>query len=450
MKYNNLHLIIALLGAALVFSTCTLDEEPAIPTGASNEKAPVFGPTVILPNSNVDFKATARLDSMGSLKIVQHGWVWSGVPNPTILDDKIELGSLTANIFATSISGLDIGKLYYFRPFLQTGSGLIYGPEECSFLGVDFEINTDQRLFKGALVQFTNHSVGNNTYLWDFGDGSTSTAYSPVHGFEQLGTAKVVLTVENNGCRVSKSLTLLVEPDPFKDYWVPIPRGTFEMGCSAQLEPCDGWDSSNNELPLHLVTVDSFLLGQTEVTQKQWEAVMGKNPSIWPDCGPDCPVENISWETIVYEFLPALSRKTGRTYRLPSEAEWEYAARGGENYRYAGSDSLDLVGWYWDNTKVDTSRLPQPHPVKGKMANAFNLFDMTGNLREWVEDDYHDNYNLAPSTGLPWIDNPRSDLRIARGGDWGTSPHNCRLSLRRPGRTYDRGDALGFRLARSY
>lgn len=235
---------------------------------------------------------------------------------------------------------------------------------------------------------------------------------------------------------------LEVVADPFEGYWITIPGGTFLMGCTEDQDTTDDVMCYEDESPLHQNTVESFLIGRTEITQGQWQAVMGDNPSE-NKCGADCPVESISWSTVVNEFLPALYRKTGRKYRLPTEAEWEYAAYGGEFHTYAGSDSIDLVGWYAANSG-DMS-----HPVAQKMANKFGLYDMCGNLWEWVEDDWHVGYNGAPTDGSAWIDSPRGDERVFRGGSWQHDPDICRPFTRFKYPLEDKDLAIGFRLAGS-
>jgi len=149
-----------------------------------------------------------------------------------------------------------------------------------------------------------------------------------------------------------------------------------------------------------------FAIGKFEVTQAQWKAIMGTNPSAFSNCGNNCPVENVSWNDI-QQFIQKLYAKTGKQYRLPSEAEWEVACRGGEKYQYCGSDDVQNVAWYDED---------HTHPVGQKQANAFGLYDMGGNVWEWVEDGWHKDYNGAPSDGTAW---QGSDSRhVIRGGSW--------------------------------
>ncbi len=186
---------------------------------------------------------------------------------------------------------------------------------------------------------------------------------------------------------------------------VKVPGGSFNRGCDEQR---DG-DCQDDEKPVHSVTLSTFEIGRYEITQAQWQAVMGDNPSHFKDCGSNCPVENVSWNDI-QTFLQKLNKMTGKTYRLPTEAEWEFAARGGnssQGYRYSGSNNLDKVAWYWENANGKT------HPVGGKIKNELGLYDMSGNVREWCADGYDENYYAnSPSK------NPRGTSRVLRGGSW--------------------------------
>lgn len=201
--------------------------------------------------------------------------------------------------------------------------------------------------------------------------------------------------------------------------------------------------AESREKPVQQVEVPDFYLGQHPVTQALWQAVMGENPSFFP--GADRPVESVSWDDCQV-FIQRLNERTGQTYRLPSEVEWEYAARGGalsEGYRYAGSDLLDEVGWYGRNSGNET------HPVGQKLPNELGLYDMSGNVFERCEDDWHDSYEGAPVDGSAWIDQPqRAARRVSRGGLWFFAAQYCRVAFRNPYSPGHRDDGLGLRLAR--
>ncbi len=199
---------------------------------------------------------------------------------------------------------------------------------------------------------------------------------------------------------------------------LPVQGGTFTMGAT----PEQGDDAGNGEKPAHEVTVSDFYMGDTEVTQELWKAVMGSNPSLFK--GSDLPVEFVSWDDC-QEFIQKLNALTGRTFRLPTEAEWEYAARGGNKsmgYKYAGSNDIDEVAWYGGNSGGKT------HPVKGKMPNELGLYDMAGNVYEWCQDwygDYSSNAQTNPQGA------GKGSFRVLRGGSWFYYyARDCRVSCR--------------------
>ncbi len=209
---------------------------------------------------------------------------------------------------------------------------------------------------------------------------------------------------------------------------VVIPAGSFEMG-----------GTGSDEQPVHRVTLRSFSMGKTEVTQGQWRAITGSNPSHFRNCGDSCPVEQVSWED-AKEFVSRLNSKTGKTYRLPSEAEWEYACRAGGRQEYCGSDSADNVGWYYVNSGNAT------HPVAGKQANAWGLYDMSGNVFELTEDCWNGIYQGAPTDGSAWTTGDCS-RRVVRGGSWVSDPRNLRSASRYRSSTAVRVNDYGFRVA---
>ena len=217
---------------------------------------------------------------------------------------------------------------------------------------------------------------------------------------------------------------------------VVIPAGIFEMGTPASAEP--GNDSAR---PLHTVSImKAFALGKTEVTKRQWRAVMGVNPIGSLVCD-DCPAENLSWNA-AQEFVRRLSVKTGKQYRLPSEAEWEYACRAGAQQEYCGGDDVDSVAWHEGNSSGGA------HSVAGKQANAFGLHDMSGNVWEWTADCWNNGYNGAPSDGSAWISGGCSS-RVIRGGSWYYKSRYLGASVRAGSGVDDRGNNDGVRVARS-
>lgn len=219
-----------------------------------------------------------------------------------------------------------------------------------------------------------------------------------------------------------------------------IPPGSFEMGSN------NGSADEYDEKPVHRVNISrSFALGKTEVTQAQWRAVMGSNPSLYKDCGDNCPVEQVSWDD-AKAFIEKLNAKTGKPYRLPSEAEWEYACRADGKNEYCGGDNLASVGWYGAYSTPLGNSDKTPNPVAGKQANAFGLFDMSGNVAEWVEDSAHDSYAGAPTDGSAWPGDGAK--RVIRGGSLLSGPLVARAAFRLGHAPAFRLFSNGFRLAR--
>jgi formylglycine-generating enzyme required for sulfatase activity len=214
--------------------------------------------------------------------------------------------------------------------------------------------------------------------------------------------------------------------------FVHIKRGTFKMGSN---------DGDSDEKPVHKVTITKdFYMQTTEVTQGQWKAIMGNNPSGFKNCGDDCPVEIVSWID-AKEFIKKLNSIEGSNkYRLPTEAEWEYAARGGDKsrgYKYSGSNNLDKVAWYRENSNDKT------YSVAGKKPNELGIYDMSGNVWEWCEDRYGD----YPSGS---VTNPEGastgSYRVGRGGSWCNDAQFCRVAFRISDGPEFRDSFIGFRL----
>lgn len=267
---------------------------------------------------------------------------------------------------------------------------------------------------------------------------------------------------------------------------VVIPQGRFDMGSNTGQEKViavvRGQKGKPSEMPVHSVTIaKSFAIGKTEVTQAQWQSIMESNPSEFKNCGETCPVEQVSWND-TQEFIEKINAITGKKYRLPTEAEWEYACRAGGQHEYCGSDSVDSVAWYGAESSPKGNSEETTNPVAMKAANAFGLYDMSGNVSEWVEDNYHANYNgaapasrfieakvegnhitigspkaedkskFAPSDGSAWLG---GGDRVTRGGSWSglsffgeTGPEFVRAARRENIKATTLISDVGFRLVR--
>ncbi|MDD6832779.1 MAG: formylglycine-generating enzyme family protein, partial [bacterium] len=225
---------------------------------------------------------------------------------------------------------------------------------------------------------------------------------------------------------------------------IAVEGGTFTMGATEE----QGSDAKNNEKPTHQVTLSSYSIGKTEVTQALWQAVMGKSVSQiasengWNTygVGSNYPMYYISYEDC-QTFIRKLNALTGKNFRLPTEAEWEFAARGGNNscvYKYSGSNTLSNVAWYDDNSSNKT------HPVATKASNELGIYDMTGNVWEWCS-DWYGSYSSS-SQYNPTGSNTGSN-RVGRGGSWHYFAWNCRVSDRFSSAPTFRSHYLGLRLA---
>ena len=212
---------------------------------------------------------------------------------------------------------------------------------------------------------------------------------------EKLAGANICFKVEVNSGR------FMVNGVSFE--MVRVEGGTFRMGATSEQED----EADDDEKLVHSVTLSSYYIGKTEVTQALWQAVMGSNPSHFK--GADLPVEFVTWNEC-QEFIQKLNRLTGSNFRLPTEAEWEFACRGGNNsrgHKYSGSNDIDNVAWYWDNSGRKT------HPVATKAPNELGIYDMSGNVWEWCA-DWYGGYSSSAQT------NPKGPYggsgRVYRGG----------------------------------
>ena len=229
------------------------------------------------------------------------------------------------------------------------------------------------------------------------------------------------------------------------EYFARIPAGSFRMG------DIQGGGNSD-EKPVHRVRIKAFLLGKTEVTFAQWDACVAaggcsRKPSDEGWGRGSRPVINVSWKDITEQFIPWLNKITGKSYRLPTEAEWEYSARSGSETKYSWGNSIgrnkancDGCGSRWDDSKTA--------PVASFAANGFGLYDMHGNVWEWTQDCWNDSYRGAPSDGTAWL-SVKCSRRVLRGGSWDGYPDGLRSANRFRGSAGNRNDNYGFRVSRT-
>ena len=280
----------------------------------------------------------------------------------------------------------------------------------------------------GARVYVDGEEVGTAPYSGTLTFGS-HTLYAIADGKRSQEQEIVIrqgeTAIRNVELSFSANKTFTVNGVTFEMVYVE--GGTFTMGATSE----QGSDAYSYEKPTHSVRLSNYYIGQTEVTQALWEAVMGETVSQiatrngWntDGVGGNYPMYYVSWND-VQDFIRKLNAKTGQTFRLPTEAEWEYAARGGSKsrgYKYSGSNTLGNVAWYDDNSGSKT------HPVGTKQANELGLYDMSGNVWEWCQDWYGD-YSSSTQTNPTGPYN--GSLRVLRGGSWLNSARHCRVSDR--------------------
>ena len=278
-------------------------------------------------------------------------------------------------------------------------------------------------------------SAGHKTIVWDV-----------LAERERLVSENIVFKVMAQGG--GGNLEFTVNGVTFR--MIPVQGGTFTMGCTSE----QGSDCDSDKKPSHQVTLSDFWMGETEVTQALWRAVMGAEPSYnggWTNeygRGDTYPAYRVSWDDC-QEFIRKLNQLTGKTFRLPTEAEWEYAARGGnksKGYKYSGSNTIGDVAWYTVNCYDKGSSSPDygTHPVKGKQANELGLYDMSGNVYEWCS-DWYVSYSSSAQTNPT---GPSSgSFRVLRGGSWIYYSWRCRVAYRYGSSPDDRNYNNGFRLS---
>lgn len=242
------------------------------------------------------------------------------------------------------------------------------------------------------------------------------------------GLVEKTLSVNQKACQWYESFEM-----------IDVEGATFYMGSQRDNASNQNYDINAYpiESPVHKVTLDSYSIGAFEVSQAQWIAAMGTNPSL--NQGDRLPVENVTWEQ-VQEFISVLNKASGLTYRLPTEAEWEFAAKGGaysEGNKYSGFSVLGACGWYYSNSESST------HEIGTKYPNELGIYDMSGNVREWCSDwfDYYTSSSVSNPKGAS-----NGNMKINRGGSWTTPAVNCRNTYRHTDFPTEKSQDLGFRL----
>jgi len=412
-----------------------------------------------------------NITNSGTPAYSEAGVCYSTTPNPETSNNKAQISGSGTGSFNPVVSGLDANTTYYVRAYAIHPEGTEYGAQ-VSFttskilptLTTNSATNISYRTatlggnitFAGAPVYTErgvcyatsqNPTIANNkTIVPGTGTGNFSTDVSNLISNTTYYVQAYAIQSEVTVYGAQVSFTTNSEPE-----MVSVQGGTFRMGCTEE----QGGDCNGNEHPIHEVTLSSFGIGKYEVTQAQWEAVMGSNPSSFNEGG-NYPVDMVSWEDIVGTsgaseeingityyangFIYKLNQLSGKKYRLPTEAEWEYAARGGnksEEYKYSGSNNIDDVAWY--------NGPPPTKPVGTKAPNELDIYDMSGNVGEWCSDWFSEMYYpefsnnpMGPTIG---------SNRVCRGGNWNGSARGARVSYRGSYLPHYRNFTVGFRLA---
>jgi len=269
----------------------------------------------------------------------------------------------------------------------------------------------NETAFLTAIIYPTD--VTNKNVTWNSSNLRVATVENGWVMAISEGTALITVTTEIENITANCKVT--VNRHPAEPEMVFVEGGTFIMGCSDSI-------CNNKDLPQHQVTLSSFKISKYPVTQKQWETIMRTSPPNVPQ-GDNMPITKLFWDDTQY-FINKLNKITGKNYRLPTEAEWEFAARGGnksEGYRYSGSDNLDEVAWYAKNGYLSV------HPLGQKKPNELGIYDMSGNYDEWCN-NWYEPYSEIPQINP--IGQENGIWRILRGGGHTSSPYECSVWAR--------------------
>jgi formylglycine-generating enzyme required for sulfatase activity len=392
-------------------------------------------------NSNVGWTASSSASSWLTVNPA------SGNGNSSINANATANTASSQRTATITISGGGISRTVSVT---QTGTT----PElTVSTTSLSFEKAGEQKQFTiSSNISWTVSSSASSWLTVNPSSGNNSGTINVTASSNSSSSRSATITVSGSG--ITRTInasqagtTLAYEPE-----MILVSGGTFTMGCTGE----QGSDCYSDEKPSHQVTLTGFNIGKYEVTEGQWKAVMGSNPSSSVK-GDNYPVENVSWNMIVGTtgsytdingiryyadgFIYKLNQLTGKRYRLPTEAEWEYAARGGsqsKGYKYSGSNTLDNVAWYSSNSGS------AKHAVGTKSPNELGIYDMSGNVWEWCSDRY-DSYS-SNSQNNPQGPSSGSN-RVFRGGSWLDFVYNCRVSYRYRWTPSARDYDLGFRVA---
>lgn len=422
---------------------------------------------------------SSKLLDNGNGNVTDCGFCYSTSANPTTSDASISYGKATGE-FGKTVTGLNENTTYHVRAYAINELGTAYS-EDVTFKTLEVTVpvlssvttgtisNTSAELEasvtslgNGTLrdagfVYSTNQyptlddhmiSCGKNTTLKTTAQGLTPEtkyyvrAYATNEKGTAYGTEKAFTTTKTV---VNPYTTITVETSygSVQFDMAKVDGGTFTMGAqsSSASQPNYDSDADSDEKPTHSVTLSSYYIGKTEVTQQLWYVVMGSYPNISSTYGrgDDYPVYNVTYSQCE-QFIKKLNNLTGKTFRFPTEAEWEFAARGGKNtngYKYCGSSTVGTVAWYGSNSSSKS------HPVAQKTANEVNVFDMSGNVWEWCS-DWYGNYSMSSQTDP--MGATSGPGHVIRGGAYNDAATECRVSVRSNAAASSSFTTLGLRL----
>ena len=444
--------------ATIWYQAITSSSTPTIPTVTTTATSSV---------TTTSASSGGNITSDGGASVTARGVCWSTSANPTTANSKTTDGTGTDS-FTSLITGLSSGTPYHVRAYATNSQGTSYGsdvtfttstiaPTVFSHVSSDGNCGTKDPCY--SKIQDAVNNAPDGTEIW-VKQGTYKESISLISaktvtvkgGYDSAYTGQTANTTfiqgigqttiqASGGSLKFQMLSIRSQPgdtwtDPVTGMvfeWVA--GGCYEMGCGSWTDSC-----GSDESPVHEVCVDGFWIGKYEVTQGHWEQIMGSNPS-YNKAGDDFPVEQVSWNDC-QDFITALNGKGSNTFRLSTEAEWEYAARGGgKEEKYAGGNDLNSLGWYLDNSESHS------HEVGTKTANSLGIFDMSGNVWEWCSDWYaSDYYSDSP------VNNPQGpttgSYRVIRGGGWNSNAQACRAAARSSSYPDNRDDNVGFRLVR--
>ena len=422
---------------------------------------------------------SSKLIDNGNGNVTDCGFCYSTSANPTTSDASISYGEATGE-FGKTVTGLNENTTYHVRAYAINELGTAYS-EDVTFKTQEVTVPTLSAVTTGIIsntsaeLEASITSLGNGTlkdagfvysinqyptlddYMISCGKNTTlkttlqglipeTKYYVRAYATNEKGTAYgEEKTFSTTKTIVNPYTTITVETSygSVQFDMAKIDGGTFTMGAQNSTSSQANYDkdADSDEKPTHSVTLSTYYMGKTPVTQLLWYVVMGSYPNISNTYGrgDDYPVYNVTY-TQCEQFITKLKSLTKKNFRMPTEAEWEFAARGGNNsnkYKYSGSNTVGSVAWYSSNSSNKT------HPVAQKEANEVKLYDMSGNVWEWCS-DWYGNYTMSSQT------NPKGPSsgpgRVIRGGGYNDSPTECRVSVRSNASANSSFTTLGFRL----